>query len=115
MCVTIQGCSEGLGACIPGYLSTCKLSIDQSGLTNILWTGLISVTIRRINTTNYYKHSGIILVRFLPDIMLILCYNIGGPIKYHHEEFLSLQPMLPPKPFDNSPPWLNWVVDGQKI
>ena len=36
----------------------------------------------------------------LPDIILsTLCDSIGEPFKYH-VEFLSLQPMFPPKPFD---------------
>ena len=32
----------------------------------------------------------------LPDIILTLCDYIGKPFRYH-EEFLSLQPMFPPK------------------
>ena len=36
----------------------------------------------------------------LPDIILLtLCDFIGEPFQYH-VEFLSLQPMFPPKPFD---------------
>ena len=36
----------------------------------------------------------------LPDtILLTLCDSIGEPFKYD-VEFLSLQPMFPPKPFD---------------
>ena len=29
---------------------------------------------------------------------------IGSTTYLYHEEFLSLQPMFPPKPFDNFPP-----------
>ena len=38
----------------------------------------------------------------LPDIILLtLCDFIGDPFQYHVElEFLSLQPLFPPKPFD---------------
>ena len=40
----------------------------------------------------------------LPDIiMLTLCDYIGESFSYH-EEFLSLQPMFPPKYFDNFSP-----------
>ena len=36
----------------------------------------------------------------LPDIILLtLCDSIGEPFEYH-VEFLSLQPMFPPKLFD---------------
>ena len=36
----------------------------------------------------------------LPDIILLtLCDSIGEPFQYHIE-FLSLQPMFPPKHFD---------------
>ena len=36
----------------------------------------------------------------LPDIILLtLCDSIGEPFSCH-VEFLSLQPMFPPKPFD---------------
>ena len=37
----------------------------------------------------------------LPDIiiMLTLCDSIGEPF-YYHVEFLSLQPIFPPEPFD---------------
>ena len=36
----------------------------------------------------------------LPDIILLtLCVSIGEPFEYH-VEFLSLQSMFPPKPFD---------------
>ena len=36
----------------------------------------------------------------LPDfILLTLCDSIGEPFQYH-VEFLSLQPLFPPKPFD---------------
>ena len=36
----------------------------------------------------------------LPDIILLaLCDSIGEPFKYH-VEFLSLQPLFPPKSFD---------------
>ena len=36
----------------------------------------------------------------LPDIILLtLCDSIGEPFQYH-VEFLSLQPMFPPKHFD---------------
>ena len=38
----------------------------------------------------------------LPDIMMLtLCDSIGEPFEYHVPvEFLSLQPMFPPKSFD---------------
>ena len=38
---------------------------------------------------------------FLPEtILFTLCDNIGEPCQYHVPvEFLSLQPMFPPKPF----------------
>ena len=37
---------------------------------------------------------------FLPDIMMLTrCDSIGEPFEYH-VEFLSLQPMFPPKSFD---------------
>ena len=37
---------------------------------------------------------------FPPDIILLtLCDSIGEPFQYH-VEFLSLQPLFPPKPFD---------------
>ena len=36
----------------------------------------------------------------LPDITLLtLCDSIGEPFEYH-VEFLFLQPLFPPKPFD---------------
>ena len=47
----------------------------------------------------------------LPDIILLtLCGYIGEPLWYH-EEFLSLQPMFPPKPLDIFP----LKVDAQKV
>ena len=41
----------------------------------------------------------------LPDIILLLtlCCNHIEPF-YYHEELLFLQPMFPPKPFDNFSP-----------
>ena len=40
----------------------------------------------------------------LPDIILLTqCYSIGEPFEYH-VEFLSLQPLFPPKRFDIFPP-----------
>ena len=48
---------------------------------------------------------------FLPDIILLTrCDYIGEPFKFH-EEFLSLQPMFPPKRFEYSPCW----VEVQKV
>ena len=41
---------------------------------------------------------------FIPDIILLtLCDYIEEPLSYH-EEFLSLQPMFPPKYFDKFSP-----------
>ena len=48
----------------------------------------------------------------LPDILLLtMLLPSGNSIKYR-EDFLSLQPMIPPKRFDNSPPYLR---DAQKV
>ena len=50
-----------------------------------------------INVSVQYNNGGL-----LPDIILLtLCNSIGEPFSYH-VEFLSLQPMFPPKPFDLS-------------
>ena len=47
----------------------------------------------------------------LPDIILLtLCDYIGESFRYH-EEFLSLQSMSPPKPFDN----FSFRVDAKKF
>ena len=50
---------------------------------------------------------------FLPDIILDpLLLPSGNPFKCH-EEVLSLQPMIPPKRFDISPPLTG--RDAQKV